>query len=91
VSYKSEDKFPDDPEVEKMMIHVDRRNDTVLMPIFGVPVPFHISMIKNASQSVEGEYTFLRVNFEHPGASVIRKEKQDTQFTNPLLKFIKEM
>merc|ERR1712156_140100 len=39
-------------------------------PIFGVPVPFHIATVKNISTSIEGDYTYLRINFFHPGASV---------------------
>ncbi|KAI1722500.1 FACT complex subunit (SPT16/CDC68) domain-containing protein [Ditylenchus destructor] len=88
ISYKSEDKFPDEPEVDKLMIYVDKRNDTVIVPIFGVPVPFHISMIKNASQTVEGDYTFLRINFTHPGSQI---GKDNVQFPNPLAKFLKEL
>lgn len=47
VSYKSREKFPDDDaEVKNLRIYVDKRQDSVIVPIFGVPVPFHISMIK---------------------------------------------
>lgn len=89
VSYKSEEKFPADEElVENMLIYVDRRNDTVIVPIFGVQVPFHISMIKNASQTVEGDDTYLRINFTHPG-SQIGKETQ--QFPNAFAKYVKEL
>lgn len=42
--------------------------------MFGVPVPFHISTIKNISQSIEGDYTYLRINFFHPGATMGRNE-----------------
>jgi nucleosome binding factor SPN SPT16 subunit len=38
--------------------------------VFGCPTPFHISTIKNLSTSVEGDYTYLRLNFFHPGVSV---------------------
>lgn len=60
----------------------------MILPIFGVPVPFHISMIKNISSSVEGNYTYLRVNFHCPG-TVIGKETH--QFPQPLATFLKEM
>lgn len=49
---------------------MDKAHETVLLPIFGVPTPFHISTIKNLSSSVEGDYTYLRINFFNPGVSV---------------------
>ena len=58
------------------------------MPIFGVPVPFHIATIKNISSSVEGDYTYLRINFFHPGASIGRDEPR---YTNPEATFLKEV
>ncbi|KAK6109487.1 FACT complex subunit SPT16 N-terminal lobe domain family protein [Brugia pahangi] len=88
ISYKSYEKFPKEAEVDKLQIHVDRRHDSVILPIFGVPVPFHISMIKNTSQSVEGDYTYLRVNFMHPGSQIGRDQ---LQFPNPLSTYVKEL
>ncbi|KAI3413953.1 hypothetical protein GPALN_011424 [Globodera pallida] len=90
VSYKSEDKFPnDEEEVEKMMIYVDKRHDTVIVPIFGIPTPFHISMIKNISQPTnEGDFTYLRINFTHPGSQI---GKESVQFPNAFAKYLKEL
>ncbi|VDM97408.1 unnamed protein product [Thelazia callipaeda] len=88
VSYKSYDKFPKEAEIDKLQIYVDRRHDSVILPIFGIPVPFHISMIKNTSQSVEGDYTYLRVNFMHPGSQI---GKDQLQFPNPLSTYVKEL
>lgn len=59
------------------------------MPIFGVPVPFHISTIKNISQSIEGDYTYLRVNFFHPGATMGRNE--GGMYPQPDATFVKEV
>ncbi len=50
----------------------DKKYETVILPIFGVPVPFHIAVIKNISQSVEGDYTYLRINFFHPGNNLMK-------------------
>jgi len=60
----------------------------VILPIFGNPVPFHISTIKNISQSIEGDYTYLRVNFFHPGATITKAEGS---FANPEATFVKEV
>jgi len=53
-----------------------------------MPVPFHISIIKNTSLANEGEYTFLRINFTHPGSQIGR---DSSVFPNPLADRIKEL
>lgn len=88
VSYKTVERFPQDGDVNNMLIYVDRKYDSVVMPIFGIPVPFHISMIKNCSQSVEGDYTYLRINFNTPGSQI---GKDNGQFPHPLAHFMKEL
>ncbi len=60
VSYRSAGQLPRENEVKTLKIYVDKKYETVIMPIFGVPVPFHIATVKNISQSVEGDYTYLR-------------------------------
>ena len=66
----------------------DSKYETVILPIFGMPVPFHISTIKNISQSIEGDYTYLRINFFHPGATITKGEGS---FANPEATFVKEV
>ena len=46
--------------MKQLKIYVDKKYETIILPIFGVPVPFHIATVKNISQSVEGDYTYLR-------------------------------
>lgn len=89
VSYKSVGQIPREPEVTELKIFVDKKYETVILPIFGIPVPFHISTIKNISQSVEGDYTYLRVNFFHPGSALGRNE--GNVFPNPDATFLKEI
>jgi len=67
----------------------DRKYETVILPVFGIAVPFHISTIKNISQSVEGDYTYLRVNFFHPGATMGRNE--GGSYPQPDATFVKEV
>lgn len=67
---------------------MDKKYETIIMPIFGIPVPFHIATIKNISSSIEGDYTYLRINFFHPGASIGRDEPR---YTNPEATFLKEV
>lgn len=89
VSYKSVSQMPRENEVKELKLYVDRKYETVILPIFGVPVPFHISTIKNISQSVEGDYTYLRINFFHPGATMGRNEGGN--YANPDATFVKEV
>lgn len=89
VSYKNHEQMPAEIEVKQLKIFVDKKYETVILPIFGLPVPFHISTIKNISQSVEGDYTYLRINFFHPGATMARGE--GSQFSHPDATFAKEV
>ncbi|KFA67899.1 hypothetical protein S40285_04075 [Stachybotrys chlorohalonatus IBT 40285] len=73
-SYKRDNQFP--PRIRNLEIVVDAKNSTVVLPIMGRPVPFHINTIKNASKSDEGEFAFLRINFLSPGQGVGRKDDQ---------------
>ncbi|XP_026672343.1 FACT complex subunit spt16 isoform X1 [Ceratina calcarata] len=89
VSYKSLSHMPREPEVKELKLYVDKKYETVILPIFGIPVPFHISTIKNISQSVEGDYTYLRINFFHPGATMGRNE--GGSYPQPDATFVKEV
>ena len=68
VAYKSRSLLPKEPEIKELKIFVDKKYETIILPVFGVPCPFHVSNIKNIHQSVETGYTYLRINFFHPGA-----------------------
>lgn len=73
-SYKRDNQFPS--KVRDLSILVDAKNNTVILPVMGRPVPFHINTIKNASKSDEGDWSFLRVNFLSPGQGVGRRDDQ---------------
>lgn len=55
------------PFFDDLNIHVDHKNQTILLPIFGRPVPFHINSFKSGSHNEENEYIHLRLNFNFPG------------------------
>ncbi|KAG8690718.1 FACT complex subunit spt16 [Ceratobasidium sp. 423] len=86
-SYKGDAALP--KEVDSMRIHVDRRNMTIVVPVHGFAVPFHINTIKNVSKLDEGEVTYLRINFQSPGQLTGRKE--DTPFEDPDATFIRSL
>lgn len=87
VAYKSLKEFPRENEISDLKIYVDKRNETVILPIFGVPVPFHISTIKNVSTSVEGDYLYLRINFFFPGSTL----EKGSVFPSNEATFLKEL
>ncbi|CAJ0956558.1 unnamed protein product, partial [Mesorhabditis belari] len=90
VSYKNYEKFPQDEEIDTLMIHVDHHHDSVILPLYGVPVPFHISMIKNCSTWIENDTMYLRINFAHPGGNVGKTSAPSDNLYNAFL-LINEM
>ncbi|KAG5341046.1 hypothetical protein C0989_011905 [Termitomyces sp. Mn162] len=86
-SYKGEAALPN--EVDRLRIFIDRKAQTVILPIHGSAVPFHINTIKNASKSDEGDSTILRINFQTPGQ--LAGKKEDTPFEDPDATFIRSI
>ena len=86
-SYKRDSQMP--ARVKDLMIYVDHKAHTVIVPIMGRPVPFHINTIKNASKSDEGDYAYLRINFLSPGQGVGRKD--DQPFEDPSAHFVRNL
>lgn len=86
-SYKRDMQFP--PKVKDLMVVVDPKNNSILLPIMGRPVPFHINTLKNATTSTEGDFCFLRINFLSPGQGVGRKD--DQPFEDPSAQFIRSL
>ncbi|KAG5841679.1 hypothetical protein ANANG_G00169230 [Anguilla anguilla] len=89
VSYKSVSQMPREKEIREMKIYIDKKYETVIIPVFGIATPFHIATIKNISMSVEGDYTYLRINFYVPGSYLGRQE--GNIFPNPEATFVKEI
>ncbi|XP_029436042.1 FACT complex subunit SPT16 [Rhinatrema bivittatum] len=89
VSYRNPSLLPKEPEIREMKIYIDKKYETVIMPVFGIASPFHIATIKNISMSVEGDYTYLRINFYCPGSALGRNE--GSIFPNPDATFVKEI
>lgn len=86
-SYKPHAQLP--ARVKDMIVWIDLKAMTVILPIMGRPVPFHINTIKNVSKSDEGEYTHLRFNFLSPGQGVGRKD--DQPFEDPQAHFVRSL
>lgn len=86
-SYKRDDQFPS--RVKDLIVVVDVKASTIVLPIMGRPVPFHINTIKNASKSDEGDFAYLRINFLSPGQGVGRKD--DQPFQDPSAHFVRSL
>lgn len=55
---------------------VDNRRQSVVVPINGYAVPFHIKTLRSVVKQEEGDYTTLRFMFIAPGQ--ITGKKEDT-------------
>jgi nucleosome binding factor SPN SPT16 subunit len=86
-SYRREEQMPS--KIRDLVVYVDTKASTVILPIMGRPVPFHINTIKSVSKSDEGEYTQLRFNFLSPGQGVGRKD--DQPFEDPSAHFVRSL
>ncbi|EPY53715.1 FACT complex component Spt16 [Schizosaccharomyces cryophilus OY26] len=84
-SYKRDSQMPQ--AIGELRILVDYRAQSIILPIFGRPVPFHISSLKNASKNDEGSFVYLRLNFLSPGQ--IGGKKDELPFEDPNAQFIR--
>ncbi|KAG2366015.1 FACT complex subunit-domain-containing protein [Suillus spraguei] len=67
-------------------ISIDHKAQTIVLPVHGFTVPFHINTSKNVSKNDEGDYTYLCINFQTPGQ--LAGKKDDTPFEDPNSTFI---
>lgn len=89
IAYKNNTLIPRDSDVQDLKVFVDRKYEAVVIPLFGLPTPFHISTIKNVSSNIEGDYSYLRINFFCPGSSYGRGD--GNLFSNPDATYVKEI
>ncbi|PVU99977.1 hypothetical protein BB559_000235 [Furculomyces boomerangus] len=86
-SYKRETALP--REVGRLKIVVDERADSIILPINGLAVPFHISTLKNISKNDEGDYIYLRLNFVSPGMGTSKKD--NLSIADPESSFVRSL
>ncbi|TBU02945.1 subunit Spt16 of FACT complex [Hamiltosporidium tvaerminnensis] len=58
IPYKKENLIP-----RERKLKVDFKHDSILIPVYGYLIPFHISLVKNISKNEDGSFSFLRINF----------------------------
>lgn len=86
-SYKKDHMVPS--KTKDLRIFIDHKAQSILLPIYGFSVPFHINTLKNVSKSDEGDFTYLRFNFIAPGQ--IAGKKEDVPFEDPDATFVRSM
>lgn len=87
-SYKKDSNLP--REIRKSQLLVDRRQESILIPIYGFAVPFHINTLKNITKTEEGQFTYLRLNFNCPGQAVVKKD-ESLPFDDPNAQFVRSL
>jgi len=92
-AYKDPSKFPH--EAQKFKIFVDTQRESILVPIYGFLVPFHILTIKNVSKTDEEH---LRIIFNVPANDQTKIQireltyrSTDSHQLNNALRMIKEL
>jgi nucleosome binding factor SPN SPT16 subunit len=76
-SYDSIQQLP--IEAHNNNIYIDPRRESLLLPIYGLLVPFHITTVKSVSKSDD----YLRINFITPGSTTIGANKLPVVFKDP--------
>uniref|UniRef100_A0A7N0U8U9 FACT complex subunit n=1 Tax=Kalanchoe fedtschenkoi TaxID=63787 RepID=A0A7N0U8U9_KALFE len=58
----------DVPTPRDLMIQVDQKNESILIPVYGTMIPFHVATIKSVSSQQDGSRTcYIRIIFNIPG------------------------
>ena len=92
-AYKQTKSYP--PNVQPNQVKVDMANQCVILPVFGNPIPFHISTIKNVVLPDPDNATLLRINFYTAGIALGKDAPANmlklVQKYAPYASFIREM
>jgi nucleosome binding factor SPN SPT16 subunit len=91
-SYGSSTEFTQ--EARACVVSVDKDKETVLIPLYGHLVPFHIATIKSVSKNEEGGISYLRFTFYTAGASLGKGAPRQTVASvarNPVAAYIKTL
>eukprot|EP00535_Pseudo-nitzschia_heimii_P005464 CAMPEP_0197184124 /NCGR_PEP_ID=MMETSP1423-20130617/9230_1 /TAXON_ID=476441 /ORGANISM="Pseudo-nitzschia heimii, Strain UNC1101" /LENGTH=1058 /DNA_ID=CAMNT_0042634865 /DNA_START=170 /DNA_END=3342 /DNA_ORIENTATION=+ len=92
-TYRAPRDYP--PNVQPNQVKVDMANQCVLLPVFGNPIPFHISTIKNVVLPDPDNATLLRINFYTAGIALGKDAPANmaklVQKYAPYASFIREM
>ncbi|KAL5060689.1 hypothetical protein RYX36_032293 [Vicia faba] len=86
VAYKN---INDLPRPREMMIHIDQKNEAVLLPINGSMVPFHVHFIRNEDiQPDTNRNCYVRISFNLPGIPFNPRDSNSMKFQGSI--YLKE-
>lgn len=88
-SYNSPEEFP--KTMKKNQINIDEKNFSIIVPVFGQMVPFHVSVLKNVTKSEEGKTSTVRLNFHVPGGSSTLSNLRFPDIKHPNSCFLREL
>lgn len=78
VAYSTPAQLPREAKPDK--IYVDIKAEAVLLPINGMHVPFHISIIKNVHKMENAPYVYLTISFNTPDEKKEGKKQTDAKY-----------
>ncbi|KAJ7569137.1 hypothetical protein O6H91_01G063000 [Diphasiastrum complanatum] len=86
IAYRSVD---DIPSSKDLMIQVDQKNEAILLPIYGLLVPFHISTVRTVTSQQDGGHSYIRLIFNVPGAGFSVNDLPSQKFPRSI--YVKEI
>ncbi|MCO5601625.1 hypothetical protein L7F22_055748 [Adiantum nelumboides] len=86
VAYRNVDDIPFSKE---LMIQVDQKNESILLPVYGLMVPFHIATVKSVTSQQDGGHSFIRIIFNVPGAGYSATDLASQKFPGAI--YLKEV
>ncbi|KAM7481843.1 hypothetical protein LguiB_006426 [Lonicera macranthoides] len=73
-----------------LMIHIDQKNEAILLPIYGSMVPFHVATVKSVtSQQDTNRSCYIRIIFNVPGTPFSPHDSNSLKFQG--LIYVKEV
>ncbi|EFJ08291.1 hypothetical protein SELMODRAFT_269691 [Selaginella moellendorffii] len=85
-AYRNVDELPFSRE---LMIQVDQKNEAVLLPIYGIMVPFHIATVRTINNHQDLNSSIIRIIFNVPGAGFTTNDVPFQKF--PHMIYLKEI
>ncbi|KAJ7544149.1 hypothetical protein O6H91_09G066200 [Diphasiastrum complanatum] len=79
----------DIPSSAQLKLQVDQKHEAVLLPIYGLLVPFHISTVKTVTSQQDGGHSYIRLIFNVPGAGFSVNDLPAQKFPRSI--FVKEV
>eukprot|EP01018_Ginkgo_biloba_P030029 Gb_09795 [translate_table: standard] len=86
IAYKNVDDIPSSRE---LMIQVDQKNEAILVPIYGIMVPFHVATVKSVTSQQDGGNSYIRIIFNVPGTGFNANDMPTLKF--PSCIYVKEI